>query len=136
LAYNGDIFSPDDFHLFEQRFPGIQRWMLGRGLLADPFLPALIKGKTLPDNAEDQLHHFINDLYLGYRKKMNDRLQAINVMKEIWSYLSLSFDTPGKVFGKVKKCKTFDDYEARVKEIFDLFAWQGRGGNTLLNKPL
>ena len=134
LVYNGDLFSPADFDFFKTRFQSVHRWMLGRGLLADPFLPAQLKGLELPQNTTPILYHFMNDLYLAYRKKMNDRYQAINVMKEMWSYLALSFDNPGKVFGKIKKCKHFDDYEDGVKSIFDQHVWVGNGGKKLLEQ--
>ena len=81
--------------------------MLGRGLLADPFLPLEIKGYPQPENKKSVLRKYVDDLYFGYRRKMDDRLQAINLMKEFWSYLSLSFDLPGKAFGKNQKVYFF-----------------------------
>ena len=131
LAYNGDVFSPDDFQIIYQRFPQIKRWMLGRGLLADPFLPATIKGKPLPNEPKILIRKFVDDLYFAYRQKMNDRLQSINVMKELWSYVALSFDNPHKVFGKIKKCKSFGAYEDAVNCVFEGYQWIGSEGETL-----
>ncbi len=134
VAYNGDTFSVEDFQEMSERFSGLDRWMLGRGLLADPFLPSDIKGAPEPKNKKLIIRKYVDDVYVGYRHKMNDRLQAINVMKEFWSYLSLSFDNPGKAFGKIKKCISFDAYEDAVNEIFENFSWKGYGGKALLNK--
>jgi len=39
LFYNGDITSVAGFRQMSERFPSINHWMLGRGLIADPFLP-------------------------------------------------------------------------------------------------
>jgi tRNA-dihydrouridine synthase len=127
VAYNGDIFTPSDFETFSQRFSTIHDWMIGRGLLVDPFLPAKIKGFT-PQALFQQkqiVRKFVDDLYFGYRRKMNDRLQAINVLKELWGFLSFSFDDPHKVFNRLKKTKTFDEYEDAVNAVFARHDWLG-----------
>ncbi len=136
LAYNGDIFSPEDFETAKNNFPQTTRWMLGRGLLADPFLPALLQGETLPEVPQVRVRRYVEDLYVAYRKNFNDSLRAINVMKELWSYLALSFDDPGKVFGKIKKTNGFDAYEEAVNTIFENFTWMGNGAIRLRDEPV
>lgn len=42
VVYNGDITKIDNFSTLRARFPLIDSWMIGRGLLADPFLAAKI----------------------------------------------------------------------------------------------
>jgi len=127
IVYNGDIFSKKGFEMFNTDFKTVNKWMIGRGMLIDPFLPAIVKGLRIPDK-EDQtqlVYKFATDLYLAYRKKMNDRLQTINVMKEFWSFLSQSFDNPQKIFNRIKKTKSFDDYEEAVAETFRKYNWLG-----------
>ena len=46
IYYNGDITSVAKFKELEERFPSIYHWMIGRGLIADPFLPSMIKNNT------------------------------------------------------------------------------------------
>jgi tRNA-dihydrouridine synthase len=129
VVYNGDIFSVNDFNKFNAEFAEINNWMIGRGLLNDPYLPAIIKGLEVPELEEQKriIEKFVTDLYLAYRKKMNDRLQAINVMKEYWGFLSHSFDETQKVFNTIKKTKSFDDYEEAVAAAFRNFKWIGSG---------
>jgi tRNA-dihydrouridine synthase B len=43
LYYNGDITSVTVFNEMKKRFPMIDSWMIGRGMIADPFLPGMIK---------------------------------------------------------------------------------------------
>ena len=52
IYYNGDITSVEQYRLMVERFPMIDHWMIGRGLIADPFLPTMIKKNTTeyPDN--------------------------------------------------------------------------------------
>lgn len=131
VVYNGDIFSTHRFQQLQKTFPAINRWMMGRGLLADPFLAADCKGIFITQKRKPLIRRFVDDLYYGYRKEMNDRLQAINRMKELWSYLALSFDNSGKVFNLIKKTGSFDEYEEAVNRVFKQYQWQGEGGKKL-----
>ncbi len=125
VVYNGDIFSVDAFRNVDQKFPAVSSWMIGRGLLYDPFLPADIKGFDVVKDRKTYIQKFINDLYFAYRKQMNDNLSAISVLKEYWSYLSMSFNDPHKVFKIVKKVKSFDEYEEAVSKVFKEYEWTG-----------
>lgn len=49
VVYNGDINTVADFTDRCQRFPGIDSWMIGRGLLANPFLAAEIVSVQSPN---------------------------------------------------------------------------------------
>jgi tRNA-dihydrouridine synthase len=125
VIYNGDIFTKSDFLQFEKTFPAINTLMIGRGLLYDPFLPADIKGLSINADRKALIRKFTDDLYFGYRRQMNDNLSAISVLKEYWSYLSQSFHDPHKVFKKIKKVNSFDEYEDSVSRVFDEFEWVG-----------
>lgn len=118
LVYNGDIFNEEDFLSFKQDFPEVNRLMLGRGILMDPFFPARIKGLDLPENQKDRLRLFMEDLYYAYRKEKNNQLSLLSALKEYWTYLIYAFDEPTKVYRKLKKCKSFDAYEDAVYSVF------------------
>jgi len=128
VGYNGDIFTKNDFEMLLQKFPKLSFVMLGRGLLADPFLPTHIKNEYVPSliKQTDIIHKFVDDLYFERRKQTNDGLQTLGNMKEYWWYLSYSFNNPHKVFSLIKKKKTFDDYEDAVNSIFNNYAWLGQ----------
>jgi tRNA-dihydrouridine synthase len=130
VVYNGDIFTAQDYRKMSNRFKMVSSWMIGRGLLIDPFLPGDIKKISLPTNNEREarVRQFVEDLYLLYRKSKNDNLHAISVMKELWSNLAYSFDKPVKVFNFIKKTKSFDAYENAVKMVFNDFEWVGADG--------
>lgn len=125
VVYNGDIFTKSDFIYFSNKFSAINTWMIGRGLLYDPFLPADCKGLPVATDRKAHIRKFIDDLYFGYRRQMNDNLSAISVLKEYWSYLAISFNDPHKVFKKIKKVNAFDEYEAAVSWVFDEYEWVG-----------
>ncbi|MBN1651788.1 MAG: tRNA-dihydrouridine synthase family protein [Bacteroidales bacterium] len=119
VVYNGDITSSEKFAAFSKRFVNFNRLMLGRGILADPFLPARIKGLELPIDKKAHLHRFMDNLYYAYRKAYMDRLTLLGVLKEYWSYLAFAFNEPHKIMRKLKKCKSFDAYEDAVFSIFN-----------------
>ncbi len=127
VVYNGDIFVKKDMDRFTSLFGPVEGWMIGRGLLVDPFLPGDIKCLTSAGENERKIliRRFVEDLYYAYRKTMNDRLHAIHIMKELWEYLAFGFDHPGKVFDGIKKTNTFDSYEEAVTKIFQNHDWKG-----------
>lgn len=123
VVYNGDIFSKSDFQQLEATIPDAGKWMIGRGILQNPFLAATIKGIPTQMDKEIQIKQFVESLYINYRRQMHDSLAVIGFMKEYWQYLAVSFDNPIKVFKKLKKANTFEEYEAKVEEIFKEFNW-------------
>lgn len=133
VVYNGDIFSKTDFIQFQKRFPSIHLLMIGRGLLVDPFLPSIIKGEEVANDHKLIAQRFISDLYLAYRKHMNDRLQAISVMKELWGFMAFSFSEPHQAFNRLKKSKSFEEYEEAVAELFEKHEWVGSEGGLFGN---
>ncbi len=119
VVYNGDINTNEKFDAYAQRFANYNRIMIGRGILSDPFLPARIKGLELPLDKKEHLHHFLDNLYYAYRKEYKDRLTLLSPLKEYWSYLIFAFDEPQKILRKLKKCKSFADYENAVYSVFN-----------------
>jgi len=127
MAYNGDIFSVPDFIELQNNLETIDNWMIGRGLLVDPFLPLKIKNEQVPDLSEQKeiVSKFITDLYLAYRKRMNDRQQSTGALKELWRYMSYSFTNSQKILNSIKKTRSLDDYEEVVANVFQQYEWVG-----------
>jgi len=126
IVYNGDVFSKNDFERISDNIK-LDNWMIGRGLLADPFLPIKIKNEYTPELLEQKelAYKFITDLYLAYRKKGNNKPQSIGVVKELWGFMAYSFNNPQKVFNTIKKAKSFDEYEEIVAAVFRNYDWVG-----------
>lgn len=127
VVYNGDIRTINDFQHHVKLFPYTTKWMIGRGILYNPYLPALIKGETLPIDQQSYVKKYLEELYIAYRKQMNDRLAVIGFLKEYWQYLAYSFGDAQKVFKKLKKVNSFNEYETAVISIFSEFEWQNQG---------
>ena len=119
LYYNGDITSVGVFKELVDRFPSIDHWMLGRGLIADPFLPSMIKAEahTYPDNKLDIFSKYIDTLFTAAEQKLTGEKAVIRKMLSYWEYFAVLFPNPSKVVKKIKKAKTYEVYDAAVKEI-------------------
>lgn len=120
LYYNGDITSVAKFQEMQQRFPTIDHWMIGRGLISDPFLPSMIKKNTTeyPENKIDLFSAFHDTLYAIYSESLSGSTHILLKMYHLWEYFSNTFSNPHKVLKKIKKAQSIRNYEAAVAEIF------------------
>ncbi len=120
LYYNGDITSVTKFKEMQDRFPTIDHWMIGRGLIADPFLPSMIKNNTTvyPKNRWEIFEAFHETIYRDYDAYLSGPTPIRMKMLGFWEYFSTSFSNPQKTFKKIKKAGNSKNYEAAVQEIF------------------
>ena len=120
IYYNGDITSVAKFKELQERFPSIDHWMIGRGLIADPFLPSMIKNNTTeyPKNKLEIFEAFHDEIYREYDAYLQGPTPIRMKMLGFWEYFSESFSNPQKTFKKIKKAGNSKNYEAAVKEIF------------------
>jgi tRNA-dihydrouridine synthase len=119
VVYNGDIRTYEDFKYLSQRFEGILQWMIGRGFLADPFLPKVIKtGETEIPNRLQTIKRFHDSLFEAYSSVLHGPSHLLNRMKGIWRYLSFSFKDSEKLLKKINKSQTPDQYLDLVNHFF------------------
>lgn len=120
IYYNGDITSVSKFKELQERFPSIDHWMIGRGLIADPFLPSMIKKNTTeyPKNKLEIFEAFHDEIYKEYDAYLSGPTPIRMKMLGFWEYFSESFSNPQKTFKKIKKAGNSKNYEIAVKEIF------------------
>ena len=119
LYYNGDITSVTKFIELQDRFPSIDHWMIGRGLIADPFLPSMIKNNTAeyPKNRWDVFNEFHDRIYNEYDVALSGPTPIKMKMLGFWEFFSQSFDNPQKTYKKIKKAGNPKNYQAAVKDI-------------------
>jgi tRNA-dihydrouridine synthase len=120
LYYNGDITSVAKFHEMQERYPSIDHWMIGRGLISDPFLPSMIKNNRheYPTNKMEVLNAFHDTLYAIYSESLSGQAHILLKMYHLWEYFSVTFSNPHKVLKKIKKAQSIRNYEAAVADIF------------------
>jgi tRNA-dihydrouridine synthase len=120
IYYNGDITSVEKLRMMQERFPSIDHWMIGRGLISDPFLPSMIKNNTTeyPKNRLEIFENFHDTIYHDYDAYLSGPTPIRMKMLGFWEFFSESFSNPQKTFKKIKKAGNSKNYEAAVKEIF------------------
>lgn len=119
MVYNGDITNKEFFLDIQKRFPSINRFMIGRGALENPFLPLILKNhKKIPETGIlGILYGFINDLFNGYGIYLHDK-RLIGKMKGFWIYFKKAFNHDRKIFKKILLSQTENDYKREVNNIF------------------
>jgi len=119
LVYNGDIVSVESFERIRKAAQPVNQFMLGRGLLANPFLAEEIRGGALNALGQtERLHAYVIDLYEDRLHHAGGSPKVLGRMKELWSYLMCSFEEPQVVWRKIKKINALKEYEEAVEEIF------------------
>jgi tRNA-dihydrouridine synthase len=119
LVYNGDIVSEESFNRISNAVQPVNHFMLGRGILANPFLAEQIKNdKASTHDKTERLHNYVIDLYEDRLHHAGGSPKVLGRMKELWSYLMNSFEEPQVVWRKIKKINALKEYEEAVETIF------------------
>lgn len=114
VAYNGDIFTLDDYDALLAAYPQTRHVMLGRGIMANPALAREIRGGE--GLAREELKRFHDKLYESYTNDMGGN--AVFRMKEWWGYAKCAFADPSSVHRIMRKTRRADEYEAAARKIF------------------
>lgn len=133
LCYNGDIDSVKNFQTVQRAYPLVERFMLGRGLLAKPGLVGMIK-KQLPSgdvtltciplsSEEEQsykkrLRAYIDEIMENLLKNFSGERDILFHMKEIWFYLHHSFADAEPYLKQIQKTQSLAEYRLIVNAIF------------------
>ena len=116
VCYNGDIFAVEDYNVFSSNFPSVSTMMLGRGLITNPGLICEIMGNAKLEKSI--LKTFHDQIYKEYKELLyGDRIILFR-MKELWSYLILSFSDNAKYAKRIKKSEKLCDYDEAVLSLF------------------
>ena len=121
LYYNGDITSVTVFSQMVKRFPMIDHWMIGRGMIANPFLPGMIMNNTseYPENRIDIFSMFHDTLFHDYAQALSGPGHILMKMLHFWEYFATSFSNSHNVLKKIKKSKSIRAYEDAVREVLN-----------------
>ena len=115
VCYNGDIFTPEDARRIKARFPGLERIMVGRGLVANPALAREIRGGAPLTGAE--LRQFHDSLLEGYCACIQGEVNILHKMKELWNYWACLFPQDKKGIKALRKSRTLTEYRACARAV-------------------
>ncbi len=118
LIYNGDLCKVDDIDAVRAECPGLAGVMLGRGLLAHPWLAAEYRsGETYSlERGKELLRRFHTELLSYYEQRLEGgEKQLLQKMKEQWTYLLPEADR--KLHKQIHKAQTIAAYTQAVHRI-------------------
>jgi len=121
IVYNGDITSAGGLAVLSKRFGSVDRWMIGRGLIGNPFLAEEIKTNTVKPFSEKIkiMKAFHDHLFAEYAKMLQGPAHITNKMKEVWTYMANFFEDSEKVRKKINKTHQRDHYVDVVNKILN-----------------
>lgn len=111
LCYNGDITSMARVGELAREFPGVESFMIGRGLIADP-------GMLCGGTDGKALEAFMNELLEEYTAAFGGSRNAMFRMKENWGMLHSRLEGTEKLWKKLRKTTDLQEYKAITAEIF------------------
>ncbi len=115
LVYSGDLFSLQDHTRLRERYPDIGDWMLGRGLLQNPFLAEEIKGMGTGDRQRRFLRY-----YQLWTREMLDTVKersTLAKLKELWHYYARLFQLPPEELRRLLRVNDFEVFLEQTLEI-------------------
>ncbi len=107
-VYNGDLFTAADVAAFCRQYPQVDAVMVGRGLIADPALGRRLRGGAPASRQE--LTAFHDRLLADYRQRLSGDTPVLHRMRELWNYLSGSFEGTERELKAIRKAKTVAEY--------------------------
>lgn len=129
IVFSGDI-SRQSFFKLNRRFRRIERWMIGRELLRDPFLAQDIKEslnhsldvlkimKPMDEKRKPLIRAYHDDLLEAFSSKMNRQEAIVGKMKSYWYYMESLFPDCEKEIEAMKRILKLDEYNKWVDILF------------------
>lgn len=119
VVYNGDIISYSDFQKKKVQLPNQNRWMIGRGLLENPFLSWQIQNQTpsLPLHSNELLIQFIKLLIVQIQLDSKDEGHALNRCKNQLAMTLKGFPEYIKFRKKIIKCRSMIELDGITNEM-------------------
>lgn len=121
LVYSGDIVDRSSFDEVTGRFPKLEAVMIGRGAIADPFLPRELKTGLSPTPRErlDGLYELHKTLLERYRERLAGPAHLIHRMNGYWEYFQEVVQPDPKPLKQIRKAKRCEAYEEAAQRLFD-----------------
>ena len=115
LIYNGDITSATDLDEIKELIPTQNDWMIGQGILSNPFLPDELKGVFLTKEQKlEKLIQFHSEILESHLNTWSDHGIALRKIEQFWTYFSHSFDEGRKLHKAAKKATSIEKYRQGI----------------------
>lgn len=119
VCYNGNINSLEDFQFLTQRMPCVSRWMIGRGLIANPLLVHEIKTnqKATHPEVKTAIGRLHEQLLYQNSIRLSGESHLMHKVKPYWEYFAQSLPDDIKGLKRIKKAASFSAYLLACNEV-------------------
>lgn len=121
VCYNGDIVDRESYERLTAAYPALDAVMIGRGLLADPFLIETLSGQAGTESRRTQIERlsaFHQQILEGYCQTMSGDKNVLFKMKELWTHL-IHFDPEWEPYiKKIRKAQRLGEYKIITGQMF------------------
>ena len=135
LCYNGDIFTLKSHEEMRRKFPQVDTFMLGRGILMNPALLDIIcmgekteveKAETLrkmqsADRYKKKIHAFLEQIKCDYLEVGMGEKNTLFKLKELWAYMGQNAPDAKKALKRIRKSQSMADYDSASREALEDF---------------
>ncbi|MEE3420118.1 MAG: tRNA-dihydrouridine synthase family protein [Lachnospiraceae bacterium] len=112
VTYNGDLCTREDLRMLKMRFPDLQSFMIGRGLLKNPALVREFHGDSAA--TPEELIRYSDAVMRNWLDDLGDEKQTLGRMKELWLYMIHSFPGRENLLKQLRKAKTLHEFSAII----------------------
>jgi len=122
IVYNGDIHNVDFFMYLQKRFPKIENWMLGRGILKNPFLAEKILSNMDVEIRRDlplpstRFISFYNDYSKILIELKNEKI-ALSLLKELWHYFAIFWKLNTLELQQLLRTNDYQEFNKMIQKL-------------------
>ncbi len=118
VVYSGDVFSKAEYQTLSERFPRVETWMLGRGMLLNPFLSEEIKNQEVGDK-KSRFLAFYQDLAESLLPLRGENGTLAN-LKELWHYYASFAQVPPDDLQKMLRINNLQEFLTMSSNLVSL----------------
>ena len=132
IIYSGDINNADFFAQLQKRFPKIENWMLGRGILQNPFLGEEILDndpvgarralplqlRTMPHVQKQRFINYCNEYSQILTSLVGEKI-ALSSFKELWHYFAVFWELNATELQQLLRINDYQMFDKAVQEIMN-----------------
>lgn len=118
VVYSGDVFSKAEYQTLSERFPRVETWMLGRGMLLNPFLSEEIKNQEVGDK-KSRFLAFYQDLAESLLPLRGENGTLAN-LKELWHYYASFAQVPPDDLQKMLRINNLREFLTMSSNLVSL----------------
>lgn len=124
VVYNGDILVAEDLLGLQRRFPEVDQWMLGRGVLKNPLLPDQIRGNKPDPDPIDRIRQFYHYLEGSLVAQGLSPQRLSSRLKEYWHYFSYWFADQHEVWYAISRTTSYEMLKQKAGEVLIHGVWK------------